>query len=209
MIRSRLATGAPRRLLVLAIAALVPVLAGCEAGSNAPTGQWHQPTAGAEADFHDISISNLFVLGPPIGQKLPTGSSAGLFLALANEGSRDKLVSISAPGTASSVTLPGGVVSLPSQRVVLLTGPAPEVILKGLTSPLAGGTTVRLVLNFQNASSLTIRVPVMPRAQYYSTFSPPPSPTPTATPKHSTPRPTVTPSPGATPTPTATPSPTP
>jgi len=187
----------PRRLAVLAIAALVPVLAGCEAGSNAPTQQWHQPTDGAAAVHHNIAIRNVFVLGAPLGAKLAAGRSAGLFLALVNEGSVDRLLSITAPGTAQSVTLPGGTVRLGSQQSVLLTGPAPQVVLQGLTRPLTGGTTVKLVLDFQNAGSVTMVVPVMPRAQYYSTFSPAPTPTPSPA-KHPA-------SPGASPTPSASP----
>lgn len=199
MIRSSRRT-AGRRLLVLAIAALIPVLAGCEAGNNAPTQQWHQPTDGTGVLFNKISIRNVFVLGAPIGSTIGVGHSAGVFLALINGGSPDKLVSITAPGTATSVLLPGGAVSLASQQAVLLTGPAPKVVLEGLTRPLTGGSTVRLVLTFQNAASVSMTVPVMPRAQYYSTFAPPASPTPSPTvkAKHK----------GATPTPTASPSPT-
>ena len=132
---------------------------------------------------HDIAIRNVFVLGAAIGSTIKAGGSAGVFLALINNGSADKLVKISAPGTAKSVTLPGGSVSLASQKAVLLTGPAPKVVLEGLIRPLTGGSSVRLVLTFQNASSVTMTVPVMPRAQYYSTFSPP-SPAPSATPTH-------------------------
>ena len=193
----------PRRLAVLAIAALVPVLAGCEAGSNAPTQQWHQPTDGAAAVHHNIAIRNVFVLGAPLGAKLAAGRSAGLFLALVNEGSVDRLLSITAPGTAQSVTLPGGTVRLGSQQSVLLTGPAPQVVLQGLTRPLTGGTTVKLVLDFQNAGSVTMVVPVMPRAQYYSTFSPAPTPTPSPA-KHPA-SPGATASPGASPTPSTSP----
>ncbi|MGA8460534.1 MAG: hypothetical protein WB800_34415 [Streptosporangiaceae bacterium] len=193
---------AGRRLLVLAIAALIPALAGCEAGNNAPTQEWHQPTDGFGTVHHDIAIRNVFVLGAAIGSTIKAGGSAGVFLALINNGSADKLVKISAPGTAKSVTLPGGSVSLPSQKAVLLTGPAPKVVLEGLIRPLTGGSSVRLVLTFQNASSVPMTVPVMPRAQYYSTFSPP-SPTPSATPttkgkhKSATATPSASPSPSA------------
>jgi copper(I)-binding protein len=207
VIRSRLATLASRRLLVLAVGALVAVLAGCEAGNNAPTGQWHPPTAGSDQTTGDISISNVFVLGAPIGQTVPVGSSASVFLSLYNSGSPDKLTSISAPGTAKSVTLLRGPVGLASQQEVLLTGPDPEVILSGLTHSLAGGSTIQLKLYFQNASSAVLMVPVMPRAADYSTFLPPtPTPTPTpATKFKASPKPTASP----TPSPSATPSPTP
>jgi copper(I)-binding protein len=187
---------AGRRLLVLAIAALVPALAGCEAGNNAPTQEWHQPTDGAGIVLDNISIRNVFVLGAPIGSTIGVGHSAGVFLALINNGSADKLVSVSAPGTARSVTLPGGGVSLASQQAVFLTGPAPKVVLQGLTRPLIGGSTVRLVLTFRNAASVSLTVPVMPRAQYYSTFAPPtPSPSPSvAKGKHAAATPSPSPS---------------
>lgn len=181
MIRTSRAAAGPRRLLVLAIAALIPALAGCEAGSNAPTQQWHQPTAGAGIVHDNIAIRNVFVLGARLGAAVPAGHSAGVFLALINDGSPDRLLSISAPGTAASVSLPGGAISLASQHPVLLTGPEPKVILEDLTHPLTGGSSVRLVLHFRNAASVAMEVPVMPRAQYYSTLSPPPSPTPAAT----------------------------
>ena len=195
---------AGRRLLVLAIAALIPALAGCEAGNNAPTQEWHQPTDGGGTVHDKISIRNVFVLGAAIGSTIKVGGSAGVFLALINDGSPDRLVKISAPGTAKSVTLPGGSVRLASQQAVFLTGPAPKVVLQGLTRPLTGGSSVRLVLTFSNAASVSMTVPVMPRAQYYSTFSlpsPTPSPTPTTKGKHKSA--TATPSPSATPSPTA------
>jgi copper(I)-binding protein len=205
VIRSRLRAVRPRRLLVLAIAALIPALAGCEAGNNAPTQEWHQPTDGAGIVHDNIAITNVFVLGAPLGATLPAGESAGVFLALINNGSPDRLLSITAPGTAKSVALPGRAVRLASQQAVLLTGPAPKVILEDLTRPLMGGGFVRLVMNFQNAASVTLEVPVMPRAQYYSTFSPPPGPTPTPTVAKGRHRGAA--SPGATPTPSASPSP--
>jgi copper(I)-binding protein len=194
---------AGRRLLVLAIAALIPALAGCDASANAPTQDFHQPTDGTGILFNKIAIRNVFVLGAPIGSTIRVGSSAGVFLALINGGSRDKLVSISAPGTARSVTLPGGSVSLASQQAVLLTGPAPKVVLEDLTRPLTGGSSVRLVLTFQNAASVGITVPVMPQAQYYSTFSPPPPPSPSPSPTTKSKHKTATPTPSASPSPAA------
>lgn len=172
----------PRRLCIAAVAALIPALAGCEAGANAPTQQWHQPTNGAGTVQHGIAIRNVFVLGAPANTALAAGKSAGLFLGLYNSGSRDQLLSISAPGTAKSVQLPGGrPVPLAQSRAVLLTGPEPKVILTGLVRSLPGGSFIRVVMNFQNAGSVTLSVPVLPQAQYYSTFSPAPTPTPTPT----------------------------
>src|SRR5260370_41413052 len=107
--RSSHRTARPRRLLVLAIAALIPALAGCEAGNNAPTQEWHQPTDGAGTVFNNISIRNVFVLGAPIGQTIGTGQSASVFLALINDnGSADRLGKNSAPRPAEWVSPPPG-----------------------------------------------------------------------------------------------------
>ena len=182
-----------RRLLAGAIALLIPALAGCEAGLNAPTLEFHPAAAGATTSVNEISISNVFVLGPPQGSTLPAGSSASLFLGLYNNGGNgDALVGASSSG-ARSVTITGGTVSLPAQSGVNLTGPEPKVVLSGLTSPLQGGENVKVTLNFQNAGPVTFQVPVEPQAFYYSTYSQAPTPTPTAlTPPPATPSPTAT-----------------
>ena len=70
-----------RRLLFGAIALLVPALAGCEAGLNAPTLEYHPATFGANTVQNGISFGNLFVLGPPLGTARPAGGRAGVFLA--------------------------------------------------------------------------------------------------------------------------------
>lgn len=193
-----------RWAVIAGVAVSVPVLAGCEAGNNAPVFQWHQPTAGASTVINSgasgqISIRNVFVLGAGGNRSLPAGSSAGLYLALVNTGSPDRLVSVSAPGTAKSVTLPSQGVRLQENGEVLLTGPAPGVVLDGLTRTLNGGQDIRVTLNFQKAGRVTLTVPVMPRTDYYATFSPAPA-VPTATP-------TVTPTASGTPAVSATPSP--
>jgi copper(I)-binding protein len=209
VIRSSHRIGGPRGLIVLAIAVLIPALAGCEAGTNAPTQEWHQPTDGATAMIGKIAVKNAFVVGAPLGQTIGTGQSAGVFLAIVNSGSADRLLSVSAPGYTKAVTLPGGSVTVAGGQVVLLTGPVPKIVLTDLIRPLNGGSTIRLVLNFQNAGTVGMTVPVMPKAQYYSTFSPPPSPTPSPTPtKHHRATVTATPTPSASATATATPSPT-
>lgn len=207
-----------RRVVIVGVAALVPALAGCEAGSNAPTSEWHQPTAGASTVLDSvgmpgqIAIRNVFVLGASGDGTLPVGKSAGLYLALVNTGPPDRLVSVSAPGTASSVRLPSTGVRLQRNQAVLLSGPAPRLVLDGLTRQLAGGQDIRVVLNFQNAGSVTLFVPVLPRTDYYATFSPAPA-IPTATPKTSgsakasgsaTASPSATPAASATPSPSAT-----
>ena len=172
------------RLLLGAIAVLLPTLAGCEAGLNAPTLEFHPASAGVSTTVNGITVDNLFVLGAPVGSALPPGGQAGVFLAIQSENG-DRLVSVSAPGTASSVKLAGGPIDLPAQTLVDLGGPVPQMVLSGLANPLSGGETVQLTLTFAQAGVITLGVPVEPYAYDYATYSPPPipKPTPSAKPK--------------------------
>jgi copper(I)-binding protein len=198
-----------RPLLFGALAVLAPVLAGCEAGFNAPTLEYHPAAFGAYASKNGVSISNAFVLGPsPSGPEV-AGGRAGVFLAITSQDG-DKLVSASAPGTASAVQILGGPVRVPAAAPVTLTGPVPRVVLTGLANPLQGGDLVTLNLTFAEAGTITMTVPVQPKAYEYATFSPPPTPSPTAT-KKANPSASASASgsasPGSTASPTATPTP--
>jgi copper(I)-binding protein len=168
-----------RRLLIGAIAILVPVLAGCEAGLNAPTLEFHPASNGVSTTVNGIELDNVFVLGPQLNQTLPAGGQAGVFLAMSSQ-DHDRLVSASAPGAASSVQLLSGQVTLRPGATVYLTGPAPLIVLNGLTNPLSGGEMVHLVLTFASAGVVPLVVPVEPAAYEYTTYSPPPIPTPSA-----------------------------
>jgi copper(I)-binding protein len=175
VIRSRRGLPSLRALVVVAAVGLIPAVAGCEAGNNAPTQQWHQPTPGASAIVDNtLRINNMFVLGPTPGFTLPRGASAGVFFALSNDGAPDRLLSIKAPGEATSVLVPAGGITLGREQTLFLTGPSPRVVLQHLTRTLNGGQWVRLNLLFQNAGFVTLKVPVMPRTESYGTFSPAP-----------------------------------
>jgi copper(I)-binding protein len=198
-----------RRLLLGALAVLVPALAGCEAGFNAPTLEYHQAAFGAYAMKNGVSISNAFVLGPSLSGPEVAGGRAGVFLAITSQDG-DKLVSASAPGAASAVKILGGSVSVPAAAPVTLTGPVPRVVLTGLANPLQGGELVKLNLTFAEAGTIAMTVPVQPKAYEYATFSPPPTPSPAAT-KKANPSASASASgsasPGSTASPTATPPP--
>jgi copper(I)-binding protein len=196
-----------RRLLVVGVAALVPVLAGCEAGNDAPTLNFHPATDAQTKVVGSLSIVNVFVLGAPLGSSLAAGQSASLFFGLVNTGPADRLLSITAPGTASSVKLPAGGVPVNTGQRVLLTGPQAQAYLVKLTHTLVSGTNVTLKMDFQKQGQIELQVPVFAWATHYTTLSPPPSPTTTPTAKGKHHHATSTPSPTVTPTPTATPSP--
>ena len=169
-----------RRLMAGAIIALIPVLAGCEAGLDAPTSDFHPAANGAYQTQGGVTINNAFILGAPLNQSLPAGSDAGLFLAMYST-KGDQLESVTASG-AASVKLIDGPVSIPAATSVNLFKPSPEIVLTGLTAPLSGGGIVDVTLVFANAGNITVDVPVQPQAYSYATFDqpPPPAPSPTA-----------------------------
>ena len=179
MSRSRRAVTPFGRLAIAAIiAGLATGVSACEAGNDAPTLEYHPQSAGLDVVTHGIKIINAFVLGAATGP-LPAGHSAGVFLAMYNQGnSTERLTGASAPGVAKSVTVPAGGVALPPAQAVHLTGPNPEIVLTGLIHPLPAGGSIRLVLVFSGAGAVPLTLPVLPRTNDYGTFSPAPSPSP-------------------------------
>jgi copper(I)-binding protein len=157
------------------LALLIPAVAGCEAGENAPTLQFHAASSGAQTVFNGIKITNAFVLGAPTGSTVPTGSSASLFVSIYNgNSSGDALQSVSAAGWAKSVTVNGGTVQLPANASpVNLTGPTPDVVLENVQKALSGGSTIPVTFSFERAGSVTLQVPVEAQSYQWSTFSAP------------------------------------
>lgn len=176
MVRSSRKTLA-KGLLIAALALLISGIAGCEAGNNAPTLEFHPASPGVSTTFNGISINDVFVLGAPLGSAVPAGSSASLFLSFYNGGTGDdELTGVHATGWASSVQVTGGTVSIPVQSEVNLTGPEPQLVLSDLAKPLSGGEAVPLTLDFAHAGSVTLDVPVEAQSDYFSSYSPPPAP---------------------------------
>ena len=52
------------------------------------------------------------------------------------------------------------------------------MLLQHLIRALHGGQWVLVHMDFQSAGPVTLRVPVVPRANYYTTYSPAPRPRP-------------------------------
>jgi hypothetical protein len=179
VIRASSGKTAAGRLLLGAgvLAVLIPAIAGCEAGANAPTLEFHAASAGAQTIFNGIKITNAFVLGAPTGSTVPSGSSASMFVSLYNSGDNsDALLSATAPGAAGNISLSGGTVPLPTNSApVNLTGPEPKVVLENLTKPLTGGISIPVTFTFQHAGQVTLQVPVEAQSYYWSTYSAPPS----------------------------------
>jgi copper(I)-binding protein len=126
-----------------------------------------------------IRISNAFVLAATSDSSLPAGSQAGLFLGLFNSGdSSDQLVKVTT-SAATSVSISGDSVALPPNEGANLTGPQPEIVLNGLTQPLAGGQDINVTFDFSNAGEINLDIPVEPQSFSYSDLSQPPSATPT------------------------------
>lgn len=158
-----------------ALALLAPAIAGCEAGENAPTLEYHAAAPGAYTVFNGIKVSDAFVLGAPSGSTVPAGSSAGMFLSLYNGSTtEDKLVSVSAAGTAASVSVTGTSVTLPVDSAVNLMGPQPKVVLTKLAKPLSGGSAIPVTLTFAHAGTITLQVPIEPQSYEFATYSAPP-----------------------------------
>lgn len=219
MIRSSHGSKLLRRLMIGGVALVVPILAGCEAGNNAPELEFHPAAGGAYGSADAVTVSDAFILGGRGRVPLAKGSSASMFLSVYNGGdSADKLISVDAASVAKSVQLAGGSIAVPGQSSADLSGPEPKVVLRNLSKPLTSGQTVTVLLTFSNAGSVELSVPVEDRTTYYSTFSPP-APVPSATKRVSvgatSPAGTATPSTsasgsastpaGATPTPSTTP----
>lgn len=192
--------------------AAAPAVSACGAGSDPQTARPTQLTEGVNLTTKNgVAVRNLFVLGPPPGQQLATGSAATVYGSVVNDssdGQADRLIGLMAPGAAQGGQIQGGGVDLPYRSLVRL-GVAtqagfttPLLTLQSLTTPLTGGETIQLTLQFERAGALQAAVPVVARARDFTTYAPAPvsTPTPTATGSQT---------PSATPTGSASPLPTP
>lgn len=162
-----------RPLLALAVAAALTAT-GC--GTIDPMPIPDTVAAGNNASAGDVDVRNVFVLGPAPGTTIPAGGAAPVFVSLVNDGVRpDRLVSVSAPGTAASATITGGGIDLPVHRLVP-GGPHPWIMLEKLARPVSGNDTVRVVFELRDAGTVTVDAPVMADTGSYTTFSPTPAP---------------------------------
>jgi len=184
-----------RRWIVAAAAFLAaPVLAGCSVGFDANTDQPYAPVEAAalidQGSYgqKNIQIPQAFILGPEPGGQIPASGSAPVYLNILNTGtSPDSLQAISA-GSVGTAKL-AAPVQLPPDQLVNTGKPNPQIMVEGLAKGLSGGESVQLDLQFANAGTVSMTVPVITRSREFADYpavtgavpAPTPSPTPTAT----------------------------
>ncbi|MEV7802284.1 copper chaperone PCu(A)C [Microbispora sp. NPDC088329] len=155
---------------------------------------------GANVNLPGLLLRNAFIIGSQ--QPAPPGTDMPMYMMLLNESGRtDRLVSVDTGDLFRGARLPAGGLEIPGGRYVGGT-PVPQVLLAGLTRPLGSGGTIPVTLRFQNAGTVRIDVPILPPAQWRSTYSPWPgaSPTPSPSPPASpSPSPPLSPPPGSSP----------
>lgn len=191
-------TSRPRVFVVAALLAVAPALAACGAGSDANMAQPYIATEAAEKSQNGITVAQAFILGPESGQTLPAGSAAPLYLTMVNDNPEaDQLTGITTDPQAASSAKATSPIALPPQTLVKSANPTPQIVIEGIREPLRGGETMRLTLEFQNAGSIPMDVPVITRSREFATLQPAPESSPSPE-TEATPTPTE----GATDTPT-------
>jgi copper(I)-binding protein len=182
-----------RRWIVAAAAFLAaPVVAGCSVGFDANTNTPYAPVEGAALieqgayGKQSIHIPQAFILGPDSGGQIPWRGSVPVYLNILNSGTApDALTAVSA-GTVAQAKLTAPV-QLPVDQLVNTGKPAPQIVLEGLSKGLRGGESIRLDLQFANAGTVSMDVPVMTRSREYTAYpavpGAVPAPTPSATPE--------------------------
>ena len=104
---------------------------------------------------------------------IAVSNSAAAYFTLANSGGRDRLLSVEAPGVGKAslheTTMAGGImqmrasstgIEVPPNGRVMLSPSGRHVMIDGLTTPLAAGSSVRLKLTFERQGVATISAPV-------------------------------------------------
>ncbi|RSN01863.1 hypothetical protein DMB42_37475 [Nonomuraea sp. WAC 01424] len=163
------------------------MLAGCGAGIDANTNKPYAPNeAVALIDqgaygTRGIHIPQAFILGPDSGAQLAWRGSAPIYLNILNTaGAPDTLQAVSAGSVASvKVTAP---IQLPPNQLVNTGKPQPQLMLESISTSLRGGESIRLDLQFANAGTVSLNVPVVTRSREFKDYPPAPNATPAPTP---------------------------
>ncbi|SDI36682.1 Copper(I)-binding protein [Sinosporangium album] len=180
----------PSRRLALAAAAFLaaaPALAGCAAGFDSIVEKPYSPTEAISLKTNRITIPQAFFLGPDSGGNLPAGGTTPLYLSLVNTAeTADTLVGVTTEGLGT-VKL-ANPIALPSNQGVFTGTPTPQLVVEGLSKSLHGGESFKVNLQFANAGSVALHVPVVTRSREFAAYPavsgavapPAPKPTPSA-----------------------------
>lgn len=171
-----------------------PVLAGCAAGADANTNKPYAPNEAAvlidQGGYgqRGIDIPQAFILGPDSGAQIAYRGSAPIYLNILNTAAAaDTLQAVNAGDLGTvKVSTP---IQLPSNQLVNTGKPTPQLLLEGIPKGLRGGESIKLDLQFANAGTITLNVPVVTRSREFKDYPPAPNataaPTPSATPSAS------------------------
>lgn len=119
-----------RAVAVAGVLAVAPVVSACGAGKHPQTALPTQLTEGVNVKAGTVYVRNLFVLGPPPGQRLAAGGDAPVYAAIVNTGQTpDRLTEVDAPNLAApvkvSINLPPTTLVTTNQAVTTTPTPQP------------------------------------------------------------------------------------
>ena len=102
-----------------------------------------------------------------------TTTSAAAYFTLANNGGRDRLLSVEAPGIGQAslheTSMAGGImrmramgggIEIPTNGRVMLSPSGRHVMIEQLARPLPDGSNIRLTLKFERQGTVTVTAPV-------------------------------------------------
>lgn len=171
----------PIRLLVAATVA-VGSLAGCAAGLHDETSSERSTPYVASATVGGLKIRDVAVIAGattaaplPVDTPSPTGDTGetqgSLTLVIVNAGTAPDNITGIQVGDGGSVTptdpAASGTVE-PGQSIIFgagaaagSSGPANDLSISGLPSPLVPGTTIKVTVSFQNAGDVVVQAPIL------------------------------------------------
>ncbi|MGN6334261.1 MAG: hypothetical protein ACTHOD_21815 [Motilibacteraceae bacterium] len=143
--------------------ALAPGLAACGATADAPTLKYYAPADGVLGKLGDLRALNVLVVVPAAG----ASGSAVMSMSLVNQGAQpDTLTGVTVAGQPAQVT---GPTQLAPQSSLTVGGPDAKTQVV-ITTPPKAGTLAPVQLQFQQAGTISLQVPVVEASGYYNRY---------------------------------------
>ncbi|WP_199431508.1 copper chaperone PCu(A)C [Qaidamihabitans albus] len=167
-----------RRMLGAAVLGLVALaVVGCGAGQITQTDSQEAAVNGAVAETGDILVRDAELVYPEVAERegpsvYPVGSDAEVKMALVNQSlTSDELVSARSDD-AQRVAVKGETV-IPGDTALTIAPTRPnldrllhaEMTVEGLTREVRPGQTIKVVLDFRRAGSVTVDLPIAAPAE--------------------------------------------